>query len=105
MNRQLAMLAVLGIVAYVLMSSIYTVSEVEQMIRITSYNVCYTKLLRGRSFPSLSALTEIVIGKSIYHQCTVRNSFHVSDPFRLATLVGHRGASVMTQKISYSPCS
>ena len=32
MNRQLAMLAVLGIVAYVLMSSIYTVSEVEQMI-------------------------------------------------------------------------
>jgi membrane protease subunit HflC len=32
MNRQIAMLAVLGIVAYVLMSSIYTVSEVEQMI-------------------------------------------------------------------------
>ncbi len=32
MNRQLAMLAALGIVAYVLMSSIYTVSEVEQMI-------------------------------------------------------------------------
>ena len=32
MSRQLAMLAVLGIVAYVLMSSIYTVSEVEQMI-------------------------------------------------------------------------
>jgi membrane protease subunit HflC len=32
MNRQLAVLAVLGIVAYVLMSSIYTVSEVEQMI-------------------------------------------------------------------------
>jgi len=32
MNRQLAMLATLGILAYVLMSSIYTVSEVEQMI-------------------------------------------------------------------------
>jgi len=32
MNKQLAMLAVLGIVAYLLMSSIYTVSEVEQMI-------------------------------------------------------------------------
>ena len=32
MNKQLAMLAVLGIVAYVLMSSVYTVSEVEQMI-------------------------------------------------------------------------
>ena len=32
MNRQIAMLAVLGIVIYVLMSSIYTVSEVEQMI-------------------------------------------------------------------------
>ena len=32
MNRQIAMLVVLGIVAYVLMSSIYTVSEVEQMI-------------------------------------------------------------------------
>jgi membrane protease subunit HflC len=32
MNRQIAMLAVLGIAAYVLMSSIYTVSEVEQMI-------------------------------------------------------------------------
>ncbi len=32
MNRQLAMLAALGILAYVLMSSIYTVSEVEQMI-------------------------------------------------------------------------
>ena len=32
MNRQLAILAALGIVAYVLMSSIYTVSEVEQMI-------------------------------------------------------------------------
>ena len=32
MNRRIAMLAVLGIVAYVLMSSIYTVNEVEQMI-------------------------------------------------------------------------
>ena len=32
MNKQLAMLAALGILAYVLMSSIYTVSEVEQMI-------------------------------------------------------------------------
>ncbi len=32
MNRQLVTLAVLGIVTYVLMSSIYTVSEVEQMI-------------------------------------------------------------------------
>jgi membrane protease subunit HflC len=32
MNRQIAMLAELGIVIYVLMSSIYTVSEVEQMI-------------------------------------------------------------------------
>jgi membrane protease subunit HflC len=32
MNRQIAMLAVPGIVIYVLMSSIYTVSEVEQMI-------------------------------------------------------------------------
>ena len=32
MNKQLAMLAVLGIVVYVLMSSVYTVSEVEQMI-------------------------------------------------------------------------
>jgi membrane protease subunit HflC len=32
MNRQLAMLAALGILAYVLISSIYTVSEVEQMI-------------------------------------------------------------------------
>ena len=32
MNRQIAMLAVLGIVIYVLMSSNYTVSEVEQMI-------------------------------------------------------------------------
>jgi len=32
MNRQLAILAALGIVAYVLMSSVYTVSEVEQMI-------------------------------------------------------------------------
>jgi len=32
MNKQLAMLAVLGIAAYLLMSSIYTVSEVEQMI-------------------------------------------------------------------------
>ena len=32
MNKQLAMLAVLGLVAYVLMSSVYTVSEVEQMI-------------------------------------------------------------------------
>ena len=32
MNKQLVMLAVLGIVAYVLMSSVYTVSEVEQMI-------------------------------------------------------------------------
>ena len=30
MNRQVAMLAVLGIVAYVQMSSIYTVSEVER---------------------------------------------------------------------------
>jgi membrane protease subunit HflC len=32
MNRQIVTLAVLGIVTYVLMSSIYTVSEVEQMI-------------------------------------------------------------------------
>jgi membrane protease subunit HflC len=32
MNRQIAMLALLGIVTYVMMSSIYTVSEVEQMI-------------------------------------------------------------------------
>ena len=32
MNKQLAMLAALGIIAYVLMSSIYTVNEVEQMI-------------------------------------------------------------------------
>ena len=32
MNRQVTMLALLGILAYVLMSSIYTVSEVEQMI-------------------------------------------------------------------------
>jgi membrane protease subunit HflC len=32
MNKQLAMLAALGILAYVMMSSIYTVSEVEQMI-------------------------------------------------------------------------
>ena len=32
MNRQIAILAVLGIAAYLLMSSIYTVSEVEQMI-------------------------------------------------------------------------
>jgi membrane protease subunit HflC len=32
MNRQIAMLVVLGIAAYVLTSSIYTVSEVEQMI-------------------------------------------------------------------------
>ena len=32
MNRQIAMLVVLGIVAYLLMSSIYTVNEVEQMI-------------------------------------------------------------------------
>ena len=32
MNRQIAILAVLVIGAYVLMSSIYTVNEVEQMI-------------------------------------------------------------------------
>jgi membrane protease subunit HflC len=32
MNRQIAILAALGILAYVLMSSIYTVSEIEQMI-------------------------------------------------------------------------
>ena len=32
MNRQIALLAVLGMVTYVLMSSIYTVNEVEQMI-------------------------------------------------------------------------
>ena len=54
-----------GEAAYQLMKDIKAIFDPTNLLRITSYNVCYTKLLRMGSMPNIDNLlaTEPVLGK------------------------------------------